>query len=366
MMQQQKEDRMNRFKLSLFSIALIMAVSAFFVFLSCDDAGEALTGTLYVGGYSTDKVYVVDIAQLRVVQSIDLPGGSEPDWLTLSPDGKSLYLSAYNQAQIHIIDTDSNSYKTAVDVCPAPMGIDFTPDGSIALVRHGSNSDDIALIDTQTLSYDSNNDTIRDVYGSGGIAVHPALNKFYVTGTDEFSTTNQVHVSDIVGNATPASYSISHTNFLRDVEISADGGSLFVSASGEIDVIHFLDVNAANGSIQSHITKEMEHERSDNDYQGKIRVTPNNTRLYIGAYSSCVLDYIELSNIVTSNYIDLIDYAQIGNGPRDVVFSSGSSFGFVLIDGPDDLVVVIRTSDDSVIDTILLPNCDPRSLVYKQ
>jgi hypothetical protein len=188
----------------------------------------------------------------------------------------------------------------------------------------------------------------------------------YAPGTDASSTNNQVHVSDIAGNATPASYSLLHTNSLKDVEITANGSSLFVSGVGDIDVIHFFDVNAATGSIQGHITKEMEHERSDNDYQGKMRLTPDNARLYIGAYSSCMLDYVELSNIVTSNSIDLIDYSQIGNGPRDVVFSPGSSFGFVLIDGPDDLIVVIRTSDDTVIDTILLPNCDPRSLAFKQ
>jgi DNA-binding beta-propeller fold protein YncE len=357
---------MKQLKLALFTLVLIMAASALFIFLGCDDAGELLAGTLYVGGYSTDKVYVVDVTQLRVVQTIDLPGGAEPDWLTLSPDGKSLFISAYNQAQIHIIDTDTNSYKTAVDVCPTPTGIDFTPDGSIALVRHGTSGNDVALIDTQTLSYDSNNDTIWGVYGSGGIAVHPTLNKFYAPGKDASLTNNQVHVSDITGNATPASYAVSHTNTMKDIEIAADGSSLFVSGVGQIDVIHFFDVNTADGSIQSHITKEMEHERSDNDYQGKMRLTPDNTRLYIGAYSACVLDYIELSNIVTSNSIDLIDYTDIGNGPRDVVFSSGSSFGFVLIDGPDDLIVVIRTSDDSVIDTILLPNCDPRSLAYKQ
>ena len=106
-----------------------------------------------------------------------LPAGVQPDWLTLSPDGKSLYLSAYNQAQVHVIDTVTNSYNTFINVCPTPMGIAFTPDGSKALVRHGQFGGDIAMIDTGTLSYNyDTTDTIGLVFGEGDIAeIHHAV-----------------------------------------------------------------------------------------------------------------------------------------------------------------------------------------------
>ena len=299
---------------------------------------------------------------MEVVRTIGLPPGAQPDWLTLSPDGKSLFLSAYNQAQIHIIDTDTNSYKTSVNVCPAPMGIAFTPDGSIAAVVQ---DDDISLIDVDTLTYNfDTSDTIIGVIGTGGITIHPTLNMLYAPGKDISLTINQVYSSDIVGNATPVGYTLLHPSELKDVEITADGSMLFVNGFGSLDVIHFLDVNAADGSINSHFSRDIEH-ISDWNYTGKMGLIPDNTKLYIGAYSSSMLDYVDLSNINSMESIDLADYTNLWTGPKDIVFSAGSSYAFVLIDGTDDLIIILKTSDDSVIDTISLPNCDPRSLVYK-
>ena len=356
---------MKQLRLVLFSIVMIVAAVSLVIFSSCDSSGELLAGTLYVGGYSTDKVYVVDVEKKEVVQTIDLPAGVQPDWLTLSPDATKLFCSAINLYQVHVIDTTTNTYVDAVNVCESPKGIAFTPDGSIAAVVQEF---DISLIDVGTLTYNNDpSDTIDGVRGTGGIAIHPTLNKLYLPGKDfPTSTINQVFTSDIVGNATPVGYTIVHSSNLRDVEITADGSILFVSGVGTIDVIHFLDLITSDGSIHSHISKDMEHIRSDNDYSGKMGLIPDNTKLYIGAYSSSMLDYIELSNIATRESIDLADYTNLGTGPRDIAFSPGSSYAFVLIDGTDDLIIILKTSDDSVIDTISLPNCDPRSLVYNQ
>jgi len=348
-------------RLALCSVITILAVVSLLFFIGCNGS-ESLAGKLYVGGYNTEQIYVVDIEQKAIVKIIDLPTGVQPDWLTLSPDGKSLFLSANNQDQIHIIDTDTNCYKTSVDVCENPKGIAFTPDGSIAAVVQ---DDDISLIDVDALTYNyDTSDTIIGVRGIGGIAIHPILNVLYAPGKD-VSSINQVYSSDIVGNATPVAYSILHPSLLNDVEITADGSRLFVSAVGQIDAMHFFDLNTSDGSIQSHISKDMLHVRGDNDYSGKMRLMPDNKRLYIGAYSSAMLDYIDLSNIDTRVSIDIVDYTNLGTGPTDIVFSAGSSYAFVLIDGMDDLIIILNTSDDSVIDTISLPNCDPRSIVYK-
>jgi DNA-binding beta-propeller fold protein YncE len=352
---------MKKSRLVLCSVIIIFTAVSLSFFLGCNGS-ESLEGKLYVGGYNTEQVYVVDIEQKAVVKIIDFPAGVQPDWLTLSPDGTKLFCSALNLFQVHVIDTTTDTYVDAVDVCENPKGIAFTSDGGIAAVVQDF---DISLIDVDTLTYNNDtSDTISGVRGTGGIVIHPTLNKLYLPGKDITFTDNQVYVSDIVGNATPVGYTILHPSDLKDVEITADGSMLFVSGFGLLDIMHFLDVNTADGSINSHISKDIEH-ISDWNYTGEMELAPDNTKLYIGAYSSSMLDYVDLPNIITMESIDFSDYTSPGTGPRDIAFSPGSTYAFVLVDGMDDLIVILKTSDDSVIDTIPLPNCDPRSLVYK-
>ena len=348
-----------------FVISLTMVSAIALMFFSNCTKNEALEGSLYVGSYSSDKVYVVDIVKKEIVKTIDLPAGAQPDWLTLSPDGSKLFCSTHSLNQVHVIDTATNTYVDAVNVCAKPKGIAFTPDGSIAAVVQ---ENDISLIDVNTLAYNADTtDTINGVAGTGGIAIHPTLNKLYLPSTDVIPTSQIVYVSDIVGNATPVGYAILHSNKLIDVEINSDGSKLFVSGWGSPDTIHFLDVYSSDGSLCCLITKEMEHLTTDFNYNDKLRLTPDNTRLYIGAYSASMLDYVDLSSNNKKVFIDLANYTSNHTGPRDIAFSPGSSYAFVLIDGDDDLIIILNTSDDSVIDTIPLPkSCDPTSLVYKQ
>ena len=88
--------------------------------------------------------------------------------------------------------------------------------------------------------------------------------------------------------------------------------------------------------------------------------------IYVTAFSSSMLDYVGVSDTDTLKSIDLSAYASLYHGPRDIAFSPGSTYGFVLIDATSDSIVIMKTSDNSVVDTIALPDCDPRSLVYKQ
>jgi YVTN family beta-propeller protein len=90
--------------------------------------------TAYVGVQDVpdrNAVVVVDVPGRRV--SARLPVGQTPRGLTVSPDGKFLYFTEANSADIQVLDTATNRVTTAIAVGPIPHQIAFTPDHKYAL-----------------------------------------------------------------------------------------------------------------------------------------------------------------------------------------------------------------------------------------
>ena len=90
--------------------------------------------TAYVGAQDVpdhNAVLVVDIPRRRVLTR--LPLDQTPRGLTVSPDGKFLYFTEANSADIQVLDTATNKVTTKITVGPIPHQIAFTPDRKYAL-----------------------------------------------------------------------------------------------------------------------------------------------------------------------------------------------------------------------------------------
>jgi YVTN family beta-propeller protein len=90
--------------------------------------------TAYVGQQDVPDhtaVVVVDIPGRRV--SARLPLDQAPRGLTVSPDGKSMYFTEANSADIQVLDTATNKVTAKIAVGPIPHQIAFTPDHKYAL-----------------------------------------------------------------------------------------------------------------------------------------------------------------------------------------------------------------------------------------
>jgi YVTN family beta-propeller protein len=90
--------------------------------------------TAYVGSQDVpdhNAVVVVDIPGRRV--SARLPVDQAPRGLTASPDGKSVYFTEANGADIQLLDTATNKITAKIAVGPIPHQIAFTPDHKRAL-----------------------------------------------------------------------------------------------------------------------------------------------------------------------------------------------------------------------------------------
>ncbi|HEX9246051.1 MAG TPA: cytochrome D1 domain-containing protein [bacterium] len=90
--------------------------------------------TAYVGSQDVpthNAVVVVDIPARRVAAR--LPVDQTPRGLTVSPDGKSVYFTEANSADIQVLDTATNTITARIPVGPIPHQIAFTPDRKYAL-----------------------------------------------------------------------------------------------------------------------------------------------------------------------------------------------------------------------------------------
>ena len=353
----------NRLLISItIGIAVLLSAGGVLFFSGCTGgAAYVLSGTLYIGGYSTEKIYVVDLGDTATIESIDLPTGAQPDWLTLSPDKTKLYCSSYDNYMVYIINTVTNEYeKEVANVCTGPRGIAFTPDGTIAAVVCNGGGD-VALIDTATGTYNNNSaDTIPYMSDSGekyGIAIHPTLNKCYVTsGT-------KIMYGDVSPGATMTeTYSIISSG-IYDVEVSSDGSRVYSSALitdpvlGETVVT--LSVNGGSGALSQVDTAECVSNNLT-----KLRLSPDQNKVYVPMESLSAIDYMNTADTSTMTSIDLTSYAQ--SGVKDVVFSADSKKAFVVIDSTTDSIIVIDTATGTVDEQITLPDCNPKSLVFKQ
>jgi len=90
--------------------------------------------TAYVGSQDVpdhNAIVVVDIPGRRVAAR--LPVDQTPRGLTASPDGKSMYFTEANSADIQVLDTATNKVTAKIAVGPIPHQIAFTPDHKYAL-----------------------------------------------------------------------------------------------------------------------------------------------------------------------------------------------------------------------------------------
>ena len=234
------------------SVVLFFVLVSSIIFMSCDQAAE-ITARLYVGGYSTAKIYVINPDLEELVTTIDLPEGAEPDWLTLSPDNTKLYCSWKNQGgqgMVYIVDTVTDTYEKEVAVCPSPEGIAFAPDGTKAVVGCYY---DMSIIDVATGTYNYTDGTISGfMTQTHGIEIHPTNNKLYAA-----MDTGLVVYAPVEGSDTVSSYAVGDSSTsVIDVAIHPDGNAIFATGLLNPDAYVKLNVNQSTGSLTDDSSNE--------------------------------------------------------------------------------------------------------------
>lgn len=174
------------------------------------------------------SIYAIDIANMTLIDEINLAAPGVPHGMALTPDGKKLYVANLSLSRISIVDGNTNEYGNYDDIIlpvgTEPMQTMISPDGNYLYVSTRGTS--------KLMVFDTNTDTfITEVSVDAmpmQIAVTSAGNKIYV-GSMMMNTVNVIQKS---GNTWSRVKQISHPGFrmLHGCDISSDDKYVYVSS----------------------------------------------------------------------------------------------------------------------------------------
>jgi YVTN family beta-propeller protein len=103
----------------------------------------------FIPSETKGQLNVIDTASVNVLKSVDLPAGSRPMKVKVSPDNKRVYVSDGRAGTVSVIDTQTYAVLSTVKVGTRPWGIVLSPDGKYLFSANGP-SNDVSVVDLET------------------------------------------------------------------------------------------------------------------------------------------------------------------------------------------------------------------------
>jgi len=175
-------------------------------------------GKAFVSNERGNTITVVDTDTWEVLD--EFPGGNRPRGITISPDGKLLYVAASDDSLVRVFDTDTHKELYTLPSGPDPELFVLHPSGNPLYI---ANEDDnlVTVTDTET----------RQILAEVPVGVEPegmgiSADAKFVVNTSE--TTNMAHF------ISTEDYKIKHNVLVdqrpRYAQYTDDGTRLFVSS----------------------------------------------------------------------------------------------------------------------------------------
>ena len=96
-----------------------------------------------------DGIGVVDLGKQALVRTFE--SGPDPEAFDLSPDGRTLYVSNEDTAEMSVVDTSTGAIRARVKVGREPEGVTVRPDGRVVFVTSEGDAE-VTAVDTGTLA----------------------------------------------------------------------------------------------------------------------------------------------------------------------------------------------------------------------
>ncbi|EFH83830.1 bifunctional YncE family protein/alkaline phosphatase family protein [Ktedonobacter racemifer] len=183
--------------------------------------------TLYVANNLANTISVVDTATKVVTSTIKI--GGYPYTTLVSNDGKTIYASNWGDATLSVIDASSKTVKATIGVGQHPTAMVFSPDGERLYVTD-ANSDAVSVVDTN--SYKEVRRISVSPYAKAplssspeGLAITPNGKTLYVVdaGNNEVVVLNLKDDDSAVLGRIPTAW------YPTSVNVSRDSGTLYVT-----------------------------------------------------------------------------------------------------------------------------------------
>src|SRR5690606_7159914 len=97
---------------------------------------------------SADGIGVIDLESRTLVRT--LPSGQDPEAFDISPDGRTLYISNEETAEMTALDLETGEFKGVVKVGEEPEGVGVRPDGEVVYVTC-EETNEVVAVDTRSL-----------------------------------------------------------------------------------------------------------------------------------------------------------------------------------------------------------------------
>jgi PQQ-dependent catabolism-associated beta-propeller protein len=229
-------------------------------------ASPASAYMVYVSNEKDNTVTVVDSTTMEVVQTINV--GQRPRGITISHDGKLLYLCASDDDTIEIIDTATHEIVGSLPSGPDPELFVLSPDGKTLYV---ANEDDnlVTVIDLDS----------KKVLAEVPVGVEPegmGISPDGKTMVNTSETTNMAHFIDTSSHEITDNVLVDSRP--RFAEFKPDNSEVWVSAEigGTVSVI-----DNASRQVKHKITFEIPGLRSESIQPVGIRITADGKKAYV-------------------------------------------------------------------------------------
>lgn len=259
-------------------------------------AGDFVYATMYMD----DTVHVIDTASNGLLQVINLPTGSKPIDIAVSPSGFP-WVTNFTDATITMIDPSTMGWTTILPVGSIfPVALAITPNGSKAYIVNAVGPKNVKVFSLMT------NSLVKSVNSgtqSFGIAITPDGSKAYSTN----SLQSTVTVINTATDTISASVVLPLNSFPRGIAISPNGAFAYVVEQGtsSVDVI-----NTTTNLVVANIPL------TSNSDPFHIAITPDSLFAYV---TQTIGDTVAVIDLTTNTMISTIS---VGNLPWDVAIAN--------------------------------------------
>ncbi len=199
--------------------------------------------TLYVSNEESAEVSIVDVPSAKVLRTSKV--GGEPEGVTLSPDGRFVYVTSEAAGELDILRTGSGELVARIPTGMRPRAVAFNADGSQALVT-AELGGIVHVIDTASRADVGQIRTGKTGVKPMGVAISPDGTHAYVANGREGS----VAVIDVPSRRLERSIDAVGAR-PWGIAITPDGTKLYVAAVPDVAV-----VDVARGVVTRRIPVE--------------------------------------------------------------------------------------------------------------
>lgn len=276
-------------------------------------------GTLYVVNQTGHSVTFVDAQSRKIIGEVEVK--EQPEYAATTPDGKLLFVCNAESDSVSVIDLQTKSVIKEIVVGDWPCSVKITKNGKTAYITCSGNLwKAIDIIDVASMTKTGSIETSN--YGPRDIAISPDGKSAAIVNDTCGSYNRTVDFIDLNTNKITETRVIGESCNLRAVEYTPDGNFIVVTYETPKNWLPVCE--AENGQVFTNNIAVLETKPGGkvarlpldelNNYDGNpygIAICPTGKYLYIGVrgmHRVTILDLAKISQIVTSNNQDELDY----------------------------------------------------------